>query len=192
MSEKRMIPVGLSNRHLHVSDADLAVLFGEGYELTELKPLSQPGQYAAEECVEVVGPKGSFGNVRILGPTRPDTQVEISITDSFKLGIKAPVRQSGDIEGSPGCKLVGPKGEVEISEGVIIAARHIHMTTADAEAFGLKDMDMVQVKTPGLRSVTFDNVLVRAKDSFALEMHLDMDEGNAAAIKNGDMLEIIG
>lgn len=192
MSEKRLIPVGLSNRHLHVSDADLAVLFGEGYELTELKPLSQPGQYAAEECVEVHGPKGSFGKVRILGPTRPETQVEISITDSFKLGIKAPVRQSGDIEGSPGCKLVGPKGEVEISEGVIIAARHIHMTTADAEGFGLKDMDMVQVKSEGLRSITFDNVLVRAKDSYALEMHLDMDEGNAAAIKNGDMLEIIG
>lgn len=133
-----------------------------------------------------------FAKVRILGPTRPVTQVEISISDSFKLGIKAAVRQSGDVTGSPGCKLVGPKGQVEISEGVIVASRHIHMTTAEAEAFGLKDMDMVKVKADGLRGITFDNVLVRANDSYALEMHVDMDEGNAGGvIRNGDMLEII-
>ncbi len=132
-----------------------------------------------------------FAKVRILGPTRPVTQVEISISDSFKLGIKAAVRQSGDVTGSPGCKLVGPKGQVEISEGVIVASRHIHMTTAEAEAFGLKDMDMVKVKADGLRGITFDNVLVRANDSYALEMHVDMDEGNAGVIRNGDMLEII-
>lgn len=188
---KKLIPVGLSNKHVHLSKEDLTILFGEGYELTVLKPISQPGQYAANEKVEVIGPKGSLGSLRILGPLRKATQVEISITDSYEAGIKAPLRNSGDIQGSSGCTLVGPAGSVDIPQGVIIAARHMHMTVADAKDFGLKDKDIVKVKTEGPRAITFDNVLVRVKDSYALEMHIDLDEGNAGAIRNGDMLEIL-
>ena len=132
------LPIALSNKHIHLSQADIDVLFGQGYELTHKKDLSQPGQFACEEMVEVVGPKGST-KMRVVGPARPESQVEVSLADARGLGIAVPVRQSGDTEGTPGCKLVGPKGEVEMTKGVIVAARHIHMSLEDAERFGVKD-----------------------------------------------------
>ncbi|MDD3145735.1 MAG: phosphate propanoyltransferase [Candidatus Riflebacteria bacterium] len=186
-----MVPCGVSNRHLHVSQADLETLFGKGYALKEMKPLSQPAQYAAEETVLLVGPKGSIEKCRILGPVRPSTQVEISMTDSFKLGVKAIVRDSGDTANTPGLVLVGPAGAVTIKEGVIVAARHIHASTSDAAKLGLKDNDRVSVKTGGVKSVIFNNVLVRVSDKFALDFHIDTDEANAAGLKNGDMVEIV-
>lgn len=189
--EKMMLSVGISNRHLHLSAEDIETLFGKGYELTKFKDLSQPGQYAAEEKVDLVGPKGTLKGVRVLGPARKQTQVEISLTDSFVLGVKPPVRDSGDLEASPGVKIVGPKGEVDISEGVIVAGRHIHMHTDDAAKFGVEDRERVSVRTTGERSVLFENVLVRVHPTFALEMHVDVDEGNAAGLKNGDMVELI-
>ena len=184
------LPIALSNKHIHLSQADIDVLFGQGYELTHKKDLSQPGQYACEEMVEVVGPKGST-KMRVLGPARPESQVEVSLADARGLGIAVPVRQSGDTEGTPGCKLVGPKGEVEMTKGVIVAARHIHMSLEDAERFGVKDKDVVSVQTTGERALLFNNVLVRANAAFALEMHVDLDEGNAAGVKNGDLVELV-
>ena len=184
------LPIALSNKHIHLSQADINVLFGQGYELTHKKDLSQPGQFACEEMVEVVGPKGST-KMRVLGPARPESQVEVSLADARGLGIAVPVRQSGDTEGTPGCKLVGPKGEVEMTKGVIVAARHIHMSLEDAERFGVKDKDVVSVQTTGERALLFNNVLVRANAAFALEMHVDLDEGNAAGVKNGDLVELV-
>lgn len=185
------LPIALSNRHMHLGKEDLEKLFGEGHELTILKDLSQPGQYACEEVVDLVGPKGTIRGVRVLGPTRNSTQVEVSVSDCFKLGIQPVVRQSGDIKDSPGLKLVGPKGEVELKEGIIVAARHIHMHTEDAERFGVKDKDIVSVRTDGERGLVFEHVLVRAHKDFALEMHVDIEEGNAAGVKNRDMVELI-
>jgi putative phosphotransacetylase len=186
-----MIPCGVSNRHAHISQADLETIFGSGYKLTPMKDLSQPAQFAAEECIMVIGPKGSLEKVRILGPVRPATQVEVSTTDCFKLGIKPVVRDSGDTAGTPGCVIVGPKGAVTLKEGVIVASRHLHISDKDAEKFGLKDMDRISIKSNGPKSVIFNNVLVRASNKFALDFHLDTDEANAAGIKNGDMVEII-
>jgi putative phosphotransacetylase len=188
---KLMVPVGLSNKHIHLSQEHLDVLFGEGYELTKMKDLSQPGQYAANEKVDVVGPKGTLKGVRILGPVRKETQIEISLTDSFVLGVNPPVRDSGELIDSPGAKIVGPKGEVVIDKGIIAAARHIHMHTTDAENFGVVDKQIVSVKIEGKRGLVFDNVLIRAHKEYALEMHIDIDEGNAAGLKNGSMVEII-
>lgn len=187
---KKLVPVGLSNRHCHLSQADIDVLFGQGHELTNFKDLKQPGQYACEEKITVVGPKGSL-TMRVLGPARKQSQIEISLTDGFALGIKPPVRQSGDLAGSPGAKLVGPKGEVEINEGVIAAGRHVHMHTTDGERFGIKDKEIISVEFGGERGVVFNNVLARVNDAFALEFHVDIDEGNAAGLKNGDEVEII-
>ena len=187
---EKVIPVGVSARHVHLSAKDLEVLFGTGYKLTEKKPLSQPGQFAAEECVEVVGSKRSFPSVRILGPVRAQTQVELALTDCFSIGVKAPVRESGDIAGSGSVKIVGPKGEITINEGVIVAARHIHMHPDDAKKFGLKDKQKVSVRTEGERSIVFDNVVVRVRDDFALEMHIDTDEANAAILSNGQLVEV--
>ena len=184
------LPIALSNKHIHLSQADVDALFGQGYELTHKKDLSQPGQYACEEMVEVVGPKGST-KMRVLGPVRPESQVEVSLADARGLGIAVPVRQSGDVEGTPGCKLVGPKGEVELERGVIVAARHIHMSLEDVEKFGVKDKDIVSVQTTGERALLFNNVLVRANAAFALEMHVDLEEGNAAGVKNGDLVELV-
>lgn len=188
---KKTLPIALSNRHIHVSQKDLDILFGEGYELTNFKDLSQPGQYACEEKVDVVGPKNTIKGVRILGPVRPDTQFEISISDAFTLGVPPIIRNSGDIIDTPGVKLVGPKGEVEIDKGVIVAARHIHMHTDDGEEFGVVDNEIVSIRTAGPRGVIFENVLVRLHKNFALEMHVDVEEGNAAGIRNGDMVELI-
>lgn len=188
---KKQLPIALSNRHIHVSQKDLDILFGEGYELTKLKDLSQPGQYACEEKVDIEGSKGTLKGVRILGPVRPDTQFELSISDAFILGVPSMLRNSGDIVGTPGAKIIGPKGEVEINEGVIVAARHIHMHTKDAEEFGVKDNDIVSIKLDGPRGLTFNNVLVRVSDQFALEMHVDIEEGNACGVKNGALVELI-
>ena len=185
------LPIALSNRHLHLSQEDIETLFGKGYELTPTKDLSQPGQYACEEKVEVVGPKGSLKDVRVLGPARKATQVEVSLADARALGVKAPVRDSGDIDDSPGAKLIGPAGEVELGKGIIVASRHIHMNMEDAEKFDVKDMDIVDVQTGGARAVVYNNVLVRANPNFALEMHVDLEEGNAAGVANGDLVELI-
>ena len=189
---KKEVLVETSARHVHVSRADLDILFGEGYELTHKKDLSQPGQFACEERVAVVGTKGSFPGVSILGPVRPATQVELSLTDARSIGAVAPVRESGDIAESGSCKLVGPKGEVEIDCGVISAKRHIHATPADAEKYGLEDKQVVCVKIESDgRSLIFDDVVVRVNPNFALAMHIDTDESNAAGAKPGMMGEIL-
>lgn len=181
-----------SARHVHVSREDLETLFGKGYQLTPKKPLSQPGQFSCQERVQVIGPKNSFGTVSILGPVRNATQVEISATDARSIGVVAPVRESGDIEGSGSCKIVGPKGEIEISQGVIVAKRHIHATPEDAERFGLKDKQVVSVKVESAsRSLIFDDVVVRVNPSFSLAMHIDTDESNAAGVTPGLHGEII-
>lgn len=186
-----LVPLGISNRHVHLSEEDLSALFGFGYQLTKLKDLKQPGEFAAKETVTLVGSKGVIQNVRILGPTRKQTQVEISRTDSFTLGVKAPVRESGKLEGSGKITLVGPAGSVTIKEGTICALRHIHMGTSDAKALRLQDRSMIRVKVPGEREMVLSQVLLRVSDNFALEMHLDTDEANAAWLKNDDQLELI-
>ena len=184
--------VETSARHMHVTQADLETLFGKGYELTKKKDLSQPGQFACAERVDVVGPKKTLAGVSILGPVRPETQVELSLTDARSIGVAAPIRESGDIAGSGACKLVGPCGEVELKEGVIAAKRHIHMTTADAAAMGLEDKQIVSVKIPSEgREAIFGDVVVRVSDKYALAMHIDTDESNAACAAPGMMGEII-
>ena len=172
--------VETSARHVHLTDADIETLFGKGATLTHKKDLSQPGQFACEERVKLVGPKREIANVIVLGPARPESQVEISYTDARTLGIDAPVRESGDLAGTPGCKLVGPCGEVDLTTGVIIAKRHIHMTPADAAELGVSDKEIVSVKLDSPRSTIYGDVVVRVKDSFALAMHIDTDESNAA------------
>lgn len=181
-SEKNQIPVSISARHIHLSDEHLGELFGYGYQLTPLKALSQPGQYAAQETLKVVGPKGMLEEVRILGPTRPQSQVELARTDAYHLGVKPPVRDSGDIKNTPGIVLVGPKGALNLDKGVILAAAHIHMHPNDAQPLDLEDGDRVQVLLDGERSITYNNVLIRVDDNYALEMHVDTDEGNAALL----------
>lgn len=184
--------VETSARHVHVTQQDLETLFGEGYELHVKKMLSQPGQFASEERVTVVGAKKELANVSILGPVRKATQIELSLTDARSIGVNAPIRESGDLEGAGTCKLVGPKGEVTVENGVIAAKRHIHMTPADAEEYGVKDKDEVSVKlsTDG-RSLTFGDVVVRVSDKFALAMHIDTDESNAACAGSGTVGELI-
>ena len=177
--EKKFI-VETSARHVHVSRETLDVLYGKGHELTSKKALSQPGQFACEEKIEVVGPKGSL-KMSILGPTRPEDQVELSFTDARTLGIVAPIRESGDVAGTPGLKLVGPLGEVEIAAGAIVAKRHIHMTPADAEELGVSDKEIVSVKLNTNRPLVFGDVVVRVSPKFALAMHIDTDECNSAA-----------
>lgn len=173
--------VETSARHVHLSQEHLETLFGKDYVLTKKKDLSQPGQYACEERVTIVGPKKELKGVSILGPVRKDTQVELSLTDARSIGVTAPVRESGDIAGSAPCKIVGPQGEIEITEGVIAAKRHIHATTADAKELGVENGQIVSVKvdTEG-RSLVFGDVVVRVSDSYALAMHIDTDESNAA------------
>lgn len=180
------IPIGVSNRHVHVTQADLETLFGEGYKLTKKGDLKQPGQFAANETITIRGPKGEFEKVRILGPVRKQSQVEISKTDSFRLGIRPQIRESGDLTGTPGLELVGPKGTVMLQSGAIIALRHIHMTPAQAGAMGVKDKDIVEVETFGERRGIFGDVLVRVSEQFSLEMHVDVDEANACALNNND------
>ncbi len=181
------IVIGVSNRHIHLAPADLAALFGEGYQLKPIKDL-QPGQFAAEEVITVIGPRGLIEGVRVIGPSRSATQVEISRTDAFRLGVRPPVRDSGDIKGSPGIILVGPQAAVNLSQGVILASRHIHMHTTDAVRYGLQDGDRVQVQVKGERAVILQNVLIRVNPSFTLEMHVDTDEANACLLQNGDLV----
>lgn len=183
--------VEISARHVHVTQETLEILFGKGHALTPKKDLSQPGQFACEEKVTVVGPKASL-KASILGPTRPADQVELSLTDARTIGVNAPIRESGDVAGTGVCKLVGPCGEVELKEGVIAAKRHIHMTVADGEKFGLTDKQVVSVKIPTEgRALIFDDVVVRVSDSYALAMHIDTDEANAAAVPGSCTGEIL-
>ncbi len=184
--------VETSAHHVHVSREDLDKLYGVGAQLTNKKDLSQPGQFACFEKVTVVGPRGEM-TMSILGPERPNTQVEISLTDARKLGLTAPIRESGDIEGTPGCKIVGPAGEVEIEKGVIVAKRHIHFTPEEAAQFGVEDKQIVSVKTgnPGDRETIFGDVVVRVSEKFSAAMHVDTDEANAAGLSGEVYGEII-
>ena len=188
---EKMIPVNMSNRHAHLTREHVEILFGKNHKLTVMKDLSQPGQFACEERIDVVGPKSTLKNIRILGPERPASQVEISIYDARTAGIEPMIRQSGNVVGTIGCKIVGPAGEVVLDDGVIVASRHLHMHPTDSEKFGCKDKDIVKVRVGGDRSVIFENVLVRVHDTFALDMHIDIEEGNAAGIKGGEMGEIL-
>ena len=185
------VTVGVSGRHVHLCQTDLEALFGPGYELTPIKELSQPGQFAAKETVTLVGPKGVIERVRVLGPVRSATQVEVLRGDTFKLGTPACVRMSGKLDGTPGITLAGPKGTVTIPQGLIVAARHIHMTCDDAAARGLHDGEVVSIALGGERGGRLDNVVVRANNSSALDCHLDTEEANAFGIKNGSEVEII-
>ncbi len=188
---KKEVLVEVSARHVHVTEETLEILFGKGHKLTNKKDLSQPGQFACEEKVTIVGEKGSL-KASILGPCRSADQVELSLTDARTVGAIAPIRESGDVEGSGVCKLVGPCGEVELKEGVIAAKRHIHATPADAEKYGLADKQIVSVKIPTEgRSLIFDDVVVRVSKNYALAMHIDTDESNAAAIKGTVIGEIL-
>lgn len=185
-----LVPVGVSNRHIHLSQADVETLFGPGHQLTKKKEL-MGGQFACEECCTIVGLKlRAIENVRVLGPVRRATQVEISSTDARKLGINVPVRESGDIAGSAPIAIVGPKGAVYCKEGCIVAARHIHMSPADAARCGVSDGDYVSVSVDNERGTTFDKVKIRVDDSFTLEMHIDTDEANASEIRQGDYAAI--
>ena len=184
--------VEISARHVHVTKETLEALFGNGYELTPKKDLSQPGQFACEERVTVVGSKKELAGVSILGPCRSADQVELSATDARSIGVAAPIRESGDVKGSGACKLVGPCGEGELKEGVMVAKRHIHMTPEDAEAFGVKDAEIVNVKLDTKdRSLIFGDTVVRVSPKYALAMHVDTDEANAAAIPGSCMATIV-
>lgn len=184
------VPVGISNRHIHLSQEHIEALFGEGHSLTKMKDLSQPGQFASEETVTLIGPKGEISGVRVLGPARKASQVELSRTDSFKIGVKPPLRDSGKLEDSPGIDIKGPKGIVHMDQGVIIAARHLHMTPQDGQRYSLKDGDYVSAIVPGARGGIFDQVLVRISPDYALDLHVDTDEGNAFGLFNGQELEV--
>ena len=186
------IPVGISNRHIHLSKNDLETLFGVGYELTPIKELSQPGQYACKEQLTIIGPSmRPIENVRVLGPVRKASQVEISMTDSYILKVKPPVRESGSIKGSAPIRIVGPKGIVELSEGCIIANRHIHMSPDEAKVFGLSDGDYVDIDVNGKRRTRWYDVQVRVHKDFRLEMHVDTDDANSAGIGNGFIVTIV-
>jgi putative phosphotransacetylase len=186
------VPVGVSNRHIHLTKEHLETLFGAGYELTPLKDLSQPGQYACKETLTIIGPSlRPIENVRVLGPLRSKSQVEISMTDSYVLKVKPPVRESGNIQGSAGIKIIGPKGIVELQEGCIIANRHIHMSPSDAAQFGVKDCDTVTVDVEGKRRTRWYDVQVRVHEDFRLEMHVDTDDANAAGIGNGFKVKVV-
>lgn len=186
-----LVPVGVSNRHIHLSQEHVEALFGPGYQLTKKKEL-MGGQFACNECCTIVGLKlRAIENVRVLGPARKSTQVEISSTDARKLGINVPVRESGDIAGSAPIAIVGPKGAVYCKEGCIIAARHIHMSPADAASCGVQDGDYVSVKVENERGTTFNHVKIRVDESFTLEMHIDTDEANASEIQQGDKVVVI-
>lgn len=177
--------VEASGRHVHLSRKELDALFGTGYELTKVKDLSQPGQYASKERLTVVGPKGAFHNVVILGPVRKESQVEVSLTDCLQLGVKAPIRESGDIEGTPGIVLVNGDKSVSLDKGLIVAKRHVHMTPEDAEKIGVKNHDIVKVKVEGARPLIFDDVVIRVSPKFATYMHIDYDEANACGFSKG-------
>ena len=186
-----LVPIGVSARHIHLTQEHVEILFGEGYHLTKRKEL-MGGQFASNETVTIVGLKlRAIENVRVLGPVRKQTQVEISATDAIRLGVKAPIRESGNIAGSAAIAVVGPKGAIYLDEGCIIAKRHIHMSPRDAMAAGVHDGDIVSVKADNERGTIFNHVQIRVDDSFTLEMHIDTDEANATKIATGDMVRII-
>lgn len=186
IGENNKIPVSLSNRHAHLSEKDFKKLFGPEAILEPMKPLSQPGQFASRQTIDLIGPKRPIYGVRVLGPLRKQTQVEISLSDGFVLGINPPVRMSGDIKGTPGIHIMGSRGAVQIEEGVICAARHIHMSNENAKRFNVTNKEMVAVLFPGKRAGIFDEVYVRVDPKYSLDFHLDLDEGNALGIKTGD------
>lgn len=188
----RQVPVGISVRHIHLTRADVDKLFGYGYQLTPKKALSQPGQFACEECLDVIGPKGELKRVRILGPERSATQIELAQTDCRTIGVNAPVRSSGDTKGTPGVTLRGPLGELTVPEGVIVADRHLHMTPAQATAFGLANGDRVQIRIDGIKPGIMGGVLVRANSKCALDFHIDTDDGNAFLLRQGQLVTVLG
>lgn len=187
----KYIPIEISARHVHLSKRDLIKLFGEGYALKELRKLSQMGEFAAQETVDIIGSKGKINNVRIIGPIRENSQVEISKTDGYMLGIIPPIRVSGDIKRTPGIKIIGPNREVNLLKGLIIAKRHIHMSEQDAKNYKVKNKQNVSIKITGDRSLVFNNVAIRVKPSFRLSFQIDTDEANAGNIENGDRGELI-
>ncbi|MFQ5866001.1 MAG: phosphate propanoyltransferase [bacterium] len=200
-NQQKLIPVGVSSRHFHISQKDLEALFGKGHQLCRLRDISQKGQYACHETLDVTGPKGKITGIRIVGPARGQTQLEISRTDAYRLGIDPPVRYSGDLAGTASVKIIGPKGELDLKEGVIIAQRHIHMDPRTAGEFGVRDRDRVFV-APAVngaidpncepRITIFGNVLIRVDDSFVLDFHIDIDEANASGLKTGDHVYLVG
>jgi len=188
----KKIPVGISGRHLHLTQEHLEILFGQGYHLTIMKDLTQPGQYAAEEKVDVMSPAGKLlAGVRILGPVRPASQVEISKSDAIRFKFDAPVRSSGDVKGSGAATLIGPKGQVEIKEGVIIADRHIHFSVEEGKEFGVVDKQVVSIRVGGIKAGILDNVLCRVHPQFRLDCHLDTDDGSAFMLNTGDLVELV-
>lgn len=191
VEEKNLtIPVGISNRHIHLKQEDIEVLFGKGYELSKLKDLSQKGQYASKETLTICGPKSIIEKVRVLGPARKETQVEVSMGDAMKLGVKAQVRMSGDINGTSGITLVGPKGTVILNQGLIVSQRHIHMNEEDAKRFDVKNGEMVSIVVEGARGGKYDNTCVRIDSSFTLECHLDTEEANSMGLSPNSKVSI--
>lgn len=185
------IMVGVSNRHLHLTKEDFELLFGAGSQLTKIKDLTQIGEFASAQTVSIIGPKGKIENVRVLGPFRENTQVEISKSDAFTLGVKAPVRESGKVESTPGITIEGPHGRIAKENGLIAALRHVHMDPEYAERNGIKNGDMICVRAAGERALTFDKVLARVSPKFRLEMHIDTDEANASDLKSGDLVQLV-
>ncbi len=185
------IPIGISNRHIHLSEEDFKILFGSNAKLTSIKELSQPGQFSCSECVTIIGLKGCIERVRILGPFRNETQVEILASDTYKLGIECTVRESGNLDNTPGIIAAGPEGCIRLKRGVIIAKRHIHMTLADALEMNCCDGDEVEVEFHGERGGRFERVLVRVSNKYKLDFHIDLDEANAFGLKSGDHVKIV-
>ncbi|MEA5001126.1 MAG: phosphate propanoyltransferase [Endomicrobiaceae bacterium] len=185
------IITNISNRHIHLSKDVMETLFGKDYQLTKTKDLMQPGEHACNETLTLVGPKNSIEKVRVLGPLRKQTQVEVSVSDAIRLGISVNIRLSGDLAGSQPVKLVGPKGSVDLKEGCIVAKRHIHFSAKDAEFYGVKDKDILSLKIDGERGLVFNNVIARVSDKMVLECHLDIEEANAAGVKNGTMATLL-
>lgn len=189
--QSRRVPVGISMRHIHLSRREVDALFGRTYQLTPLRPLSQPGQFACQECLDVIGPRGVLHKVRILGPERPEAQVELAQTDCRVIGVQAPVRASGHVEGTSGVLLQGPRGVFSLPRGVIVADRHLHMSTAQAAAFGLSDGDTVRVRVEGGKPGILDGVLVRAGERYELDLHLDTDDANAFQLRQGQLVTVL-
>ncbi|MBI3550254.1 MAG: phosphate propanoyltransferase [Elusimicrobia bacterium] len=189
---KTQIPIGVSNRHAHLSQDHWDVLFGKDTQPRKFRAVKQPGFWAAYETIKIEGPKGEVNNIRLVAPHRPKTQIEISKTDASVLGLRPPVRDSGQLDGSAPVRIIGPKGTIEIKEGLIIARRHIHFHPLEAQAMGVKDGEVVRVRagTGGPRALIFEDVLIRVSDKFSLELHLDTDEANAAWVKSGDIVNI--
>jgi len=191
MKESYEIPVGISNRHIHLSQRHVELIFGEGYELTKIKDLSQKGQYACKETITLCGPKGALEKIRVLGPIRSKTQVELSLGDCRQAGISPSVRLSGNLKETSGVTLVGPKGSVQLEEGVIVAQRHIHMNEKHAKQFGVSDGELVKIEVEGLRGGILNNVSIRTNDSFSLECHLDVEEANTMGITPKSKIKIV-